>query len=566
MQLHAYVESLLLFSDAQQSDITVLFCQTPQIDYSRVIGVFPGIRWVKEENFHADLIAAINASKDYLMFGCDDVVFTGPFSLEFAQGVLSNNDDIFGFSFRLGNNIQPAPASISHTNEYLKWNWLKATEFHYNYPWEVNCTLYRKADILKMIGAYGKPIKTPNYLEGELAANARKYISRPNLACLKERNKAIVITVNIVQHTHPNSFDDKKQTDIYSLNDLYNKQNNKLDIKAIAKIGNSLIHVGSEYFVLENREKNLARPKTKTQEQKPKKMSRLKLVIKNIGYLFKYNLKEIAKESVSKDELNSILDGIKYEIACDLRNLKKPNIKSPDETIAELIEKGASFCRFGDGEFCLMEDKSIAFQKSDPALSRRLTEIFQSNIENIFIGIPYCYYSSVENMRKLQKNFIRSWVAQNRNKITALSVPGKQYYDTCCSQIYAMYESFDFDAYFSKIKEIWLNRDIVIICGKTVFDAIETNIFDCARSVEYQYAPSVNAFNVYDEILIKARQIEKNKLVIIILGPTATVLAYDLAKEGFQALDFGHIAKDYDFYCKNIEHNSRTVADFYKPD
>jgi hypothetical protein len=120
--------------------------------------------------------------------------------------------------------------------------------------------------------------------------------------------------------------------------------------------------------------------------------------------------------------------------------------------------------------------------------------------------------------------------------------------------------------YFERIKEIWRNRDITIICGKTVFDAIEVNIFDCAKSIEYQYAPSLNAFEIYDDLLMKAKQISKERLVIVILGPTATVLAYDLAIEGYQAIDFGHIAKDYDFYCKKIKHNSETISNFLRPD
>ena len=37
------------------------------------------------------------------------------------------------------------------------------------------------------------------------------------------------------------------------------------------------------------------------------------------------------------------------------------------------------------------------------------------------------------------------------------------------------------------------------------------------------------------------------------LGPTATVLAYDLAKEGYQAIDIGHIDIEYEWYLKNVD-------------
>lgn len=129
-----------------------------------------------------------------------------------------------------------------------------------------------------------------------------------------------------------------------------------------------------------------------------------------------------------------------------------------------------------------------------------------------------------------------------------------------------MYENYDFKEYFSKIKELWRGREITIICGKTVFDSIQINIFDCAKSIDYKYAPSKDAFDFYDELLIEALKLDKEKLIIAILGPTATVLAYDLAMRGYQALDFGHIAKDYDYFCRKVKHTEQTISDFLSPD
>ena len=55
-------------------------------------------------------------------------------------------------------------------------------------------------------------------------------------------------------------------------------------------------------------------------------------------------------------------------------------------------------------------------------------------------------------------------------------------------------------------------------------------------------------------------------MIIIILGPTATVLAYDLASEGYQALDFGHIAKDYNAWMERQERSDQNISKFFKPD
>ena len=40
----------------------------------------------------------------------------------------------------------------------------------------------------------------------------------------------------------------------------------------------------------------------------------------------------------------------------------------------------------------------------------------------------------------------------------------------------------------------------------------------------------------------------KNKLILSILGPTATVLAYDLAKEGYRILDIGQLDVEYGWF------------------
>ena len=78
----------------------------------------------------------------------------------------------------------------------------------------------------------------------------------------------------------------------------------------------------------------------------------------------------------------------------------------------------------------------------------------------------------------------------------------------------------------------------------------------------YIEAPSSNAFSAYDLLFEKALSFGKKKLFVLILGPTATILAYDLAKNGYQALDFGYIGKFYVIYKKNISLDGK-LADFF---
>ncbi len=288
---------------------------------------------------------------------------------------------------------------------------------------------------------------------------------------------------------------------------------------------------------------------------------------KNIYYLAKINLNkdhDKLKSTVSLLSLQDILDSFKYEI---MPNLDKPIIRTDEECFFRIMNDKASICRFGDGELNLCEEVSIPFQKASLKLAERLREVLGSDTPNILITIPEIFYSDQTNVYPHTKNFARNWGKYFRNIIQKYIRQEKFYYGTGISQAYTQYINCDFKKYFDDFIHIWKDKDITIICGKTVFDKIEHNIFDFAKSVEYQYAPSINAFEEYDSILTQALTIDKNRLVIIILGPTATVLAYDMALQGYQALDLGHIAKSYDWYLKKDLCVEQTKAnEFYAPD
>ena len=67
-----------------------------------------------------------------------------------------------------------------------------------------------------------------------------------------------------------------------------------------------------------------------------------------------------------------------------LRKKRKiiPQVASIDETIRKIIDDRCSVSRFGDGEVLLTSpDKEIRFQKGDPLLAKRLTEVLQSHEE-----------------------------------------------------------------------------------------------------------------------------------------------------------------------------------------
>ena len=566
MQLDAYLESLMRHSNVYEKQISIIYKENPAINYKKVIKKYSNCNWIYEKHFYSDLMNAIDLSQDYILFGCDDVVFKNTLQFEYAENLLTKNNDIFGFSFRLGKNIKPSPKQILKIDKHLEWCWANTSEAHYNYPWELDCTLYRKKDIKDILNASDGKIINPNFLESVIANEPLKFIKRLKLACLDAENQSIVITVNRVQETHLNSVDESERTSIKYLDCIYNEKNKKLDIHKIAKLRNSNIHVGSEYFILEG--DGLIQSSNQIRKIKTtfKKIIRLaKNLTKNIIFLIKNDVSEIATNA-SKENLNLMLDSLRFEMALSNNKPQLPNIKNAADSVNEILRKKASFCRFGDGEFMLMLGSGIPFQKYDEKLSARLKIIFKSSVENILIGMPHFYFYDGPPLRNMQKYFSRTWVSKNRNLICSMADLNMQYYDTAATQLYALYSEYDFSSYFSLITKLWEGRNLVVICGKGIFDDVENNIFESAKSVQYCYAPSKDAFASYDFLLENAQNFDKNSLIIIVLGPTATVLAFDLAQLGYQAIDFGHIAKDYDFYKRGIQHNSDTIGEFYRAD
>lgn len=287
----------------------------------------------------------------------------------------------------------------------------------------------------------------------------------------------------------------------------------------------------------------------------------LKLFAKNVVRLFSIDLKKHKKLIRKHDTLEGMLDNLKYEIFEEMKSVQIPEVIKAKETIKELYSSRKSLVRFGDGEFNLIEGRSIGFQKANPLMAQRLAEVLKSDDDTILVGIPdifgslsaYCYHT---------RSYWREFLPKNREWIYNLLNLNKTYYDACFTgySIQAADVSDEaLEKYYSEIRKIWNNRDIVFIKGKDT-EEFAHDIYDNAKSVKYIYAPKENAFEHYDEIVAEACKENKDCLFVVVLGPTATILAHDLAKLGYQALDMGHMGKDYDWFRRK---ETKNVGKFF---
>ena len=232
--------------------------------------------------------------------------------------------------------------------------------------------------------------------------------------------------------------------------------------------------------------------------------------------------------------------------------LGKYNIATPIETVEEIVNGKKSISRFGDGEFDMIYGIGMNYQKYDPKLAKRLEEIVLSEDENILIGLPnvvnldYC-----KEYTGFATEFWPNWINKYKFKLVRLLKHNRKYYSTQITRFYLDYKDKSHTAeYVKELKKIWDGRDVVIIEGMQSRLGVGNDLFDNMKSIQRIICPSENAFDIYDRILNEALKIDKNKLVMLALGPTATVLSYDLAKAGYQAVDIGHVDIEYEWFLR----------------
>lgn len=256
----------------------------------------------------------------------------------------------------------------------------------------------------------------------------------------------------------------------------------------------------------------------------------------------------------------------KYTVKAD-KILGKFNIATPEETIEKIVNDKVSIARFGDGEFDMIYGIGMNYQKYNANLAKRLEEVVTSNDEKIIIGIPNAI--NLEYCNKytgFATEFWPNWLNRYKFKLIRLLKRNRKYYSSAITRFYLDYaDKTNVAEYVKKLKKIWDGKDVVIIEGEQSRLGIGNDLFDNMKSIQRLICPAENAFEIYDKIYKEALKIDKNKMILIALGPTATVLAYDLAKAGYQAIDIGHVDIEYEWFLrkatKKIKIESKYVTE-----
>lgn len=225
------------------------------------------------------------------------------------------------------------------------------------------------------------------------------------------------------------------------------------------------------------------------------------------------------------------------------------------ETIEYILKNKCSISRFGDGEFgIILHSNHPDFQEKNEQLAKRLIEVCTSKESNLLVCIPHNFIST-KDCNENAKKFWEWWMWNDSNLIKIAQIlklnPLKRrvFGDAQITRPYMDWKNkSDSAKKFDLLKLLWNDKDILIVEGENTKLGVNNDLFMNAKSIIRIIAPAINAFNVYDELLIAIIQNARGKLVLLALGPTATVLSYDLSKKNIQALDVGHVDIEYEWF------------------
>lgn len=268
--------------------------------------------------------------------------------------------------------------------------------------------------------------------------------------------------------------------------------------------------------------------------------------------VFKERSKQVEELMQEKRLLHYRLDSAPYEWSVK----PSPEILSGVKLLEKIIIDHSSLCRFGDGEFEMIRGRERPrFQKTDRELAGRLKEVLLSKDNSINIAIAQ-NFMFLDQYKENAADGIREYMyGDTRDYILGLLEKGRIYYDAYVTRPYIIYRNRrNADEIFPLFKKIWKDKDVVIVEGEHSRIGVGNDLMEQAHSVSRILCPSENAWDKYSAILNTILgYISPEKLICISLGPCATVLAYDLAKKGYQALDIGQLDNEYEWYLQNAK-------------
>lgn len=230
--------------------------------------------------------------------------------------------------------------------------------------------------------------------------------------------------------------------------------------------------------------------------------------------------------------------------------LKKCPIKvhTIEETIEELVHTDKSMIRFGDGEITMIRGRSLVLQQVEPETIEGLKRLLSCEYEGMLVTIPGIF-EDLSIYRKEGRKFWKDHLLFSRKIYETYCNPAEEYYNSLVSRFYyAPADKSQCGKWAEGIRQIWKDKDVVVVEGERTHNGVGNDLLDTAKSVERIIGPSAQAYAKVDEILACCKDYPKDRLFLVSLGIAAKFLVEKLFLNGYRALDIGNLDMEYEWY------------------
>lgn len=213
-----------------------------------------------------------------------------------------------------------------------------------------------------------------------------------------------------------------------------------------------------------------------------------------------------------------------------------PKVLSEEETL-ERACKGASIARFGDGELRLALGGQASAQVADRDLANELVALLRGPTKSLVCIPRYGHGPKKTNWERYEQPKFVSLMHQTEYGSAFITRPDSA-------------PNINRPEFWKRVRTLWRNRNTVLVVG-TDYGSLNDKMLRDASRLEMVYAPRRDAYGDADALGERIRQKlrafdklpEPCPIVILCLGPTATVMVERLAQQGHWAVDLGHIGK-----------------------
>lgn len=208
-----------------------------------------------------------------------------------------------------------------------------------------------------------------------------------------------------------------------------------------------------------------------------------------------------------------------------------PLVLSERQTLRAALD-GLSIARYGDGELKIARGADAKSQRHSPDLGNRLRQVLAAEAGPCLVCIP----NIESNTPKAE--FWRTYLDP---KYTRFYTGGSRIVGPAYGSSFITRPDsapwIDSADYWKLVIDLWRDRDVVLVRGSS--KSLCAADLALAKSVDEIIVSRQHAWVDYPALM--ARLGGEKRRVLLCLGATATVLAFDLAALGVQALDLGHI-------------------------